>query len=50
MKAGSKWRIYLPPALGYGEQGSPPTIEPNEVLVFEIHLLSSGPAGAGSRP
>jgi FKBP-type peptidyl-prolyl cis-trans isomerase len=50
MKAGSKWRIYLPPALGYGEQGSPPAIEPNEVLVFEIHLLSSGPAGAGSRP
>lgn len=50
MKAGSKWRIYLPPALGYGEQGSPPAIEPNEVLVFEIELISSRPAGAGSRP
>jgi FKBP-type peptidyl-prolyl cis-trans isomerase FklB len=50
MKAGSKWRIYLPPALGYGEQGSPPAIEPNEVLVFEIQLLGSRPAGAGSRP
>lgn len=47
MKAGSKWRIYLPPALGYGEQGSPPAIEPNEVLVFEIELISSRPAGAG---
>jgi len=45
MKAGSKWRIYLPAALAYGEQGSPPAIEPNEVLVFEIHLLSSRPAG-----
>jgi FKBP-type peptidyl-prolyl cis-trans isomerase len=47
MKAGSKWRIYLPPALAYGPQGSPPAIEPNEVLVFEIELISSRPAGAG---
>lgn len=46
MKAGATWRIYVPPALGYGEQGSPPTIEPNEVLVFEISLISSRPAPA----
>ncbi len=39
MKAGSKWRLYLPPDLGYGEEGSPPAIEPNEVLVFEIELI-----------
>lgn len=45
MKAGSKWRIYLPPALGYGEEGSPPAIEPNEVLVFDIELLGTRPAG-----
>ncbi len=44
MKAGSKWRIHLPPALGYGDQGSPPTIEPNEVLVFDIELVGSQPA------
>lgn len=43
MKAGSKWRIHVPPALGYGEQGSPPAIEPNEVLVFEIELVGSRP-------
>ncbi|MFM7206144.1 MAG: FKBP-type peptidyl-prolyl cis-trans isomerase [Planctomycetaceae bacterium] len=41
MKAGSKWRIHLPPALGYGDEGSPPAITPNEVLVFEIELLES---------
>jgi FKBP-type peptidyl-prolyl cis-trans isomerase FklB len=46
MKAGSKWRIHLPPALGYGEEGSPPAIEPNEVLVFEIELVGSQPAPA----
>jgi len=44
MKAGSKWRIHLPPALGYDEQGSPPAIGPNEVLVFEITLVGSRPA------
>jgi FKBP-type peptidyl-prolyl cis-trans isomerase FklB len=43
MKTGSKWRIHLPPALGYGDEGSPPTIEPNEVLVFEIELVGSQP-------
>lgn len=46
MKVGSKWRIHLPPALGYGEEGSPPTIAPNEVLVFEIELVGSQPAPA----
>jgi len=45
MKAGSKWRVYLPPELAYGEEGSPPAIEPNEVLVFEIQLLRSQRAG-----
>ncbi len=44
MKAGSKWRIHLPAALAYGEQGSPPAIEPNEVLVFDIELIGSKPA------
>lgn len=44
MKAGSKWRIHLPAGLGYGEEGSPPAIEPNEVLVFEIELVGSEPA------
>jgi FKBP-type peptidyl-prolyl cis-trans isomerase len=44
MAAGSKWRLYLPPDLAYGEQGSPPTIEPNEVLIFEVELLRSRPA------
>lgn len=39
MKVGSKWKLYVPPHLGYGAEGSPPVIEPNEVLVFEIDLL-----------
>lgn len=43
MKVGSTWRLYVPPELGYGEGGSPPVIEPNEVLVFEIQLVRIDP-------
>lgn len=44
MKAGAKWRIWIPAELGYGEEGSPPAIWPNEALVFEIELIRSEPA------
>ncbi|MGE3820886.1 MAG: FKBP-type peptidyl-prolyl cis-trans isomerase [Isosphaeraceae bacterium] len=40
MKVGSKWQLFVPANLAYGEnppQGSP--IEPNSVLVFEVELL-----------
>lgn len=40
MSEGSKWRIFLPPHLGWGEMGAPPTIPPNSTLIFEIELLS----------
>ncbi|RMF12722.1 MAG: FKBP-type peptidyl-prolyl cis-trans isomerase [Candidatus Dadabacteria bacterium] len=39
MKPGSKWRIYLPPELAYGERGAPPRIGPNEALQFEVELI-----------
>jgi len=44
MKAGAKWRIFVPPQLGYGEEGSPPVIEPNELLIFEIELVKVLPS------
>lgn len=44
MGVGAKWRVWLPPNLGYGEEGSPPAIEPNEVLIFEIELVGIGSA------
>ncbi len=40
MPVGSKWQIFLPPALAYGERGAGPLIGPNAVLIFEIDLLS----------
>lgn len=40
MPIGSKWLLYVPPALAYGEKGSAPKIGPNQLLVFEVELLS----------
>ena len=43
MKPGDEWILYVPPALGYGEQGSGP-IPPNSVLIFRIQLIGVLPA------
>ncbi len=40
MKEGASYHVVIPPSLAYGEQGVPPMIEPNSVLVFEVDLLS----------
>ncbi|MEM7036011.1 MAG: FKBP-type peptidyl-prolyl cis-trans isomerase [Bacteroidota bacterium] len=42
MSVGSKYRIFSPPALAYGEYGSPPKIGPNAALIFEIELIKIG--------
>jgi FKBP-type peptidyl-prolyl cis-trans isomerase len=42
MKVGGKRRLLIPASLGYGEQGSPPKIGPNEPLVFDIELVKIG--------
>jgi FKBP-type peptidyl-prolyl cis-trans isomerase FklB len=38
MPVGSKWQLFIPPALAYGEQ-APPMIGPNQALVFDVELL-----------
>ncbi len=38
MPVGSKWQLFIPPSLAYGEQ-APPMIGPNQALVFEVELL-----------
>jgi peptidylprolyl isomerase len=39
MKVGGRRELIIPPKLAYGKQGSPPTIGPNETLVFVIDLV-----------
>ena len=39
MTEGSKWEIYIPQELAYGERGSMPAIKPFSALVFEVELF-----------
>lgn len=40
MPVGSKWRLFVPSDMAYGEQGAGDIIQPNTTLVFEVELLS----------
>ena len=42
MKVGGRRLLWIPASLGYGEQGSPPDIAPNDTLIFVIDLLKVG--------
>lgn len=39
MEVGSKWRLFIPSGLAYGEHGAGEAIEPNSALVFDVELL-----------
>ena len=39
MRAGDKFKVYLPPSLAYGDAGAGGLIQPGATLVFEMELL-----------
>lgn len=43
MPVGSKWQLFVPPQLAYGENGVGQFIPPNSTLIFEVELISIQP-------
>jgi FKBP-type peptidyl-prolyl cis-trans isomerase len=51
MKTGSKYQLFVPPDLAYGERTVGADIPPNATLIFEVELLDIKPAAeAGTSP
>ena len=43
MPVGSKWQLFIPSDLGYGNQAMGQDIQPGSTLIFEVELLSIAP-------
>jgi FKBP-type peptidyl-prolyl cis-trans isomerase FklB len=43
MPVGSKWQLFIPADLAYGDRAPGPEIGPNSTLIFEVELLSIQP-------
>jgi len=46
MPVGSKWQLFIPSDLAYGERAPAPEIGPDSTLIFEVELLSIQNKGA----
>jgi FKBP-type peptidyl-prolyl cis-trans isomerase FklB len=50
MKVGSKYQLWVPANLAYGERQMGPDIGPDSALIFEVELLDVKPAAAAASP
>jgi len=39
MPVGSKWKLFIPSELGYGDNNAGPDIKPGSTLIFDVELL-----------
>ena len=46
MPVGSKWQLFIPSDMAYGERGAGSDIEPDSTLIFEVELVSIQPKTA----
>jgi FKBP-type peptidyl-prolyl cis-trans isomerase FklB len=49
MRPGAKWRLFVPPELGY-DLNSPPNIPPGSLLIYDVELTKVEPATVLSAP
>lgn len=50
MPVGSKWQLFVPPQLAYGERGAGGDIGPNATLIFDVELVSIQPKAEEKKP
>ena len=50
MPVGSKWQLFIPPDLAYGERGAGGDIGPDATLIFEVELVSIQPKESAKEP
>jgi FKBP-type peptidyl-prolyl cis-trans isomerase len=50
MKTGSKWQLFIPSELAYGQNGLPSRIPPNAALIIEVELLAVQHPQSRSQP
>jgi FKBP-type peptidyl-prolyl cis-trans isomerase FklB len=50
MPVGSKWQLFIPPDLAYGERGAGADIQPDSTLIFEVELMSIQPKTQDKAP
>ena len=46
MPVGSKWQLFVPASLAYGDKAASPILGPNATLIFDVELISIKDKGA----